>query len=90
MDPMLALVVTNILTSNPQLKTTNGELSKSANLNKVVIEFRKCKTMYKVHRKFQDEWACKLPWAKLVIDKDGKIHQVHYKLCTTIKGKKSF
>jgi hypothetical protein len=41
MDPMLALIVTNILISNPQPKTINGELPKSANLNKVVIEFRK-------------------------------------------------
>jgi len=46
--------------------------------------------MYKLHRKFQDEWACKQPWAKLVIDKDGKIHQVHCKLCTNIEGKKGF
>ncbi len=87
---MLALVITNILTSNPQPKTINGELSKFANLNKVLIELRKCKTMYKLHRKFQDEWACKLPWAKIVIDQDGKIHQVHWKLCTKIEGKKGF
>jgi hypothetical protein len=50
-----------ILTSNPQPKTINGELSNSANLNKVVIEFLKRKTMCKLHRKFQDEWVCKLP-----------------------------
>ncbi len=38
---MLALVVINILISNPQPKTINGELPKFANLNKVVIEFIK-------------------------------------------------
>jgi hypothetical protein len=38
MNPMLPLVVTLFL-PNPQPKTINGELSKSANLNKVVIEF---------------------------------------------------
>jgi hypothetical protein len=35
------------------------------------------------------EMACKLPWVELIVDKIEKIHQVYYKMCIKIKGKKT-
>jgi hypothetical protein len=32
--------------------------------------------------------ACKIPWVELIVDKIEKIHQVYYKVCIKIKGKK--
>jgi hypothetical protein len=32
--------------------------------------------------------ACKLPWVEFIVDKIEKIHQIYYKMCIKIKGKK--
>jgi hypothetical protein len=34
--------------------------------------------------------TCKLSWVELIVDKTEKIHQVYYKVCIKIKGKKNF
>ncbi len=36
---------------------------------------------------FQDVWNAKLPWAELMVDAHGKVHQVRCKVYTKIKGK---
>jgi hypothetical protein len=36
---------------------------------------------------FHDVWSAKLPWAKSVVDVDGKVHQVRYNICSKIEGK---
>jgi hypothetical protein len=36
---------------------------------------------------YQDIWAAKLPWSKLVMGDDWKVHQVRYLVCTKIDGR---
>jgi hypothetical protein len=47
---------------------------------------RKRKEAYELNRHFQDSWAAKLPWAKAVVGADGRILQVHCKVCTFLSG----
>jgi hypothetical protein len=49
-----------------------------------------CKATYELHKKFQNEMACKLPWVELIVDKIEKIHQVYYKVCIKIRVEKNF
>ncbi len=39
---------------------------------------------------FQNVWIVCLPWAKLMFDKKGQLHQVHYMVCTFVEGKEKF
>ncbi len=36
---------------------------------------------------FKDNWATKFPWAKPMVDLDGKVQQVHCKICLVVEGK---
>jgi hypothetical protein len=36
---------------------------------------------------FHDVKSAKLPWAKSLVDVDGKVHQVKSKVCSNIEGK---
>ena len=42
---------------------------------------------YEQNRQWQDIWAVRLPWAESVFGEDGKIRQVHYKICSDVEGK---
>ncbi len=46
---------------------------------------KKMKVQWQVIRNFQDTWATKLPWAKLVIGEDNKLHHVRCKVCTDVE-----
>jgi hypothetical protein len=48
---------------------------------------KKLKKLYDHTRKFQLEWATKLPWVEGVLDNDGKLHMVECKVCSTINKK---
>ncbi len=36
---------------------------------------------------FQDVFSVKLPWVEFVVDEQGKVHLVRYKVCSKIDGK---
>jgi hypothetical protein len=40
------------------------------------------KFFWEFNKVFQDVWATKLPWAKVVIGPNGKMTQVRYTLCS--------
>ena len=42
---------------------------------------------YDRHRKFQSEWAAKLPWAEAMLATDGVPHMVCYKVCSKFDHK---
>jgi hypothetical protein len=43
--------------------------------------------LYESSKKFQDAWTTHLPWAKLVFNENGLVHQVRCKSCTIVRGK---
>jgi hypothetical protein len=48
---------------------------------------KKLENLYDCTRKFQLEWAMKLPWVEGVLVDDGKLHMVKCKICNTIDKK---
>lgn len=42
----------------------------------------KSQQRYDLHRKFQTEWAAKLPWAGGILATDGLLHMVKCKVCS--------
>ncbi len=38
-----------------------------------------------MYYRFQDAWVAKLPWAKLVVVVDGRVHKVTCKVCNKIE-----
>lgn len=53
-----------------------------------VYELARAKRVkYEQNHQWQDTWAARLPWAESVVNADGKIRQVHCKICTEVEGK---
>jgi hypothetical protein len=46
--------------------------------------------MYELNHHFQDLWVAKLPWAKFVVNVDGKVTKVNGKFVVSWKGKIKF
>ena len=42
---------------------------------------------YEQNRQWQDTWAARLPWVESVFGEDGKIRQVHCKICFDVEGR---
>jgi hypothetical protein len=68
------------------MKDLAGQAQAASN-NKIVVGTRKWNSQYDVTRKYQLQWAAKLPWSEAVLKDDGLIHLVQCKICSTI-GKK--
>lgn len=47
----------------------------------------KAQQRYDRHRKFQFEWAAKLPWAEGILSSDGVLHMVKCKVCSAFDRK---
>jgi len=48
---------------------------------------KKAKKSYDVARRFQLEWAARLPWAESVLSSDGRLHHVKCRSCSAVEGK---
>jgi hypothetical protein len=46
---------------------------------------KKPKKNYDLTRKFQLEWACKLPWAEGILTNQGRLHMVKCTVCSTME-----
>ena len=46
---------------------------------------KKPKKNYDLTRKFQLEWACKLPWAEGILTNNGRLHMVKCTVCSTME-----
>ncbi len=46
---------------------------------------KKWKKVYEMNYHFQDAWVAKLPWAKLVVVVDGRVHKVKCKVYSKIE-----
>jgi hypothetical protein len=86
------------VTSNVQA-TSNTTISPSSNSNpksringKEHVEFveplkKNPRRSYEKTHVFQDTWACRFPWAEIVVGEDGMVAQVWCKICNNIEGK---
>jgi hypothetical protein len=43
---------------------------------------------WEINRIFQDVWAAKLPWAKVILGANGKMNSVMCRVCSQIEGRK--
>jgi hypothetical protein len=68
------------------MKDLAGQAQAASN-SKTVVDTRKWNSQYDVTRKYQLQWAAKLPWSEAVLKDDGLIHLVRCKICSII-GKK--
>jgi hypothetical protein len=46
---------------------------------------RKKNKSYELNKHFQDSWAAKLPWAKIVMGTDMRISQVRCEVCSFVE-----
>ena len=58
-----------------------------ASLPSTTSTLKSLKKNYDLHRKFHNEWAAKEPWSEAILAKDGVLHMVRCKPCTTVRGK---
>ena len=45
---------------------------------------KKPRTNYDLTRKFQLEWACKFPWAEVILTNNGRLHMVKCTMCSAL------
>lgn len=51
------------------------------------VEAKKRKQDYEISWKFQETWQAKFPWAKVVMDANGKINNVKYTIYSAIESR---
>lgn len=77
--------------SSDNLDFQSSPLKKSGKVQrKSKSSWMKAQRQYNRHRKFQTLWVAKLPWVEGIMAKDGILHMVKCKVCSTLDRKLCF